>query len=143
MTKSHILICNEERCPQASAGLRLLGGLLLGLALGGGAFAQTTEARITTLLPSSIECEEFESRSVGRKPLTEFLVSDKVDAGAKTFCYLEFSTEAIPGDAKITNAVLRLVQAGPQPPLDHLINVASIPKGDPTTNLSIYADNTK
>src|SRR6266576_5904046 len=145
MTKSHMLIRNVEIHQQASIGLRLLSALLLGLALAATAFAQDADTRITTLLPTSTECKSQDDNSkwqiIGDKSTLAVSASGENN---KSPCYLEFSIASIPADAKITELVLRLVQApSQQNPRNLVINVASIPKGDWTTNLADYEDKDK
>ncbi len=146
MTKSQIRTRKIE-CPrQASIGLRLLSALLLGLVLAATGFAQGADTRITTLLPTSTECKSQDDsknwQTVADK--STLVVSDKFGGDNKSACYLEFSIASIPANAKITEAVLRLVQAPKQPnPSTLVINVASIPKGDWTKNLADYEDRNK
>jgi hypothetical protein len=147
MTKSHTLKRKVQPPRQASIGLRLLSGLLLGLALVATAFGQGVETRITTLLPTSTECKAYDEDSKNWQTVADkstLAVSDKFGGYKKSACYLEFSITTIPADAKIAEAFLRLVQTPDQPnPNTLVINVASIPKGDWTKNLDDYENNTK
>lgn len=145
MTQSYSLIRKEEP-PPASVCLRLLSASLLGLALAGAAFAQRTETRITTLLPSSLACQEQDPSGTWKvvEQKSTLGVSDVFPGNKKSACYLEFSVASIPADGTITDAVLRLVQSGDQPnPSALVINVASIPRGDWTKSLADYEDNKK
>ncbi len=142
MTKSHTLNLKVEPPRQASIGLRLLSGLLLGLAFAATAFGQGVDTRITTLLPISTECKAYDGTSW--KAIAGLSVSDAFGGNNKSACYMEFSITSIPADAKITEALLRLVQApSEQNPRALVINVASIPKGDWTKNLADYEDENK
>ena len=146
MTKSQIRIRKIELPRQRSIRLRLLSPLLLGLALAATAFAQGTDTRITTLLPTSSECKLQDDgnnwQTVADK--STLFVSNKFGGNKTSACYLEFSIASIPADAKITDAVLRLVQTSKQPnPRPLVINVASIPRGDWTKHLADYEDENK
>ncbi|HKY44353.1 MAG TPA: hypothetical protein VJM50_14800 [Pyrinomonadaceae bacterium] len=146
MTNSQIRIRNIELPRHASIGLRLLSALLFSLAFAATAFAQNAETRITTLLPTLTECKsQVDStnwQTVADK--STVAVFDKFGGHHKSACYLEFSIASIPADAKISEAVLRVVQAPKQPnTLNHVINVASIPKGDWTKHLADYEDERK
>ena len=161
MTKSHIL--NRKLALQAryarvsrrarrrhvypSIGLRLLSGLLLGLALAATAFAQSDDTRTTTLLPTAIECKAYDDSSKTWQPLADkstVTVSDAFGGNNKSACYLGFSITSLPKDANILEAVLRLVRAPKQPnPNPLVMNVASVPLGDWTANLATYEDQEK
>ena len=151
ITKSHDLIRKGAAHLQVLVSLLLPSSLLLGLAPATTAFAQDgTETRITTLLPGSIECKEQQKSAWNTVTDKSILgVSAKFGDVNKRICYLEFSLESIPGQAKITSATLRLVQMAAQPNGNNLvINVASIPKADWTTEdwakkLADYEDDKK
>lgn len=144
MTKSHILNRGVKLHKQAALGRRLLSGLLLGLAVSATAFAQGVDVRITTILPTTIDCKAYDDTSknwqtVGDK--STVTVSDAFGGNNKSACYLGFPITSLPADAKIIEASLRLVRTPQQPNSNPLvINVASVPMGDWTSKLATYED---
>ena len=135
VNKRQILIPGKAPRRMAAICLCFLGQFLLGILLSGAAFAQGTESRVTTLLPTLNECKEWDSSKRTWEAKPEILaVSDAFPGNTKKICYLEFNIESIPKEATITSAVLRIVQNGNQPSKVVLvINVASIPKDHWTT----------